>query len=214
MKTTHLKTGNKTTSDAVNISVVPDVAPLVSITSPNDGATFTAPATIQLRADASDIDGTVKTVDFYDGNKLIFTETWPPFERKWYNVPEGNYSLTAVATDNNGKQTTSAPVMISVTAASKSIATAGKLSLSNKLLSLNVNPNPVAKTLNVSVNGLQTNNRSTITVLSVSGALIKTIRPGALNKNVQLDVSSLNGGVYFIKVINGDKVMYKQFIKL
>ena len=70
----------KTTSDAVNISVVPDVAPLVSITNPADGATFTAPATIQLKADASDIDGTVKTVDFYNGGStLIFTEQAAPF---------------------------------------------------------------------------------------------------------------------------------------
>ena len=145
---------------------------------------------------------------------LIFTEQAAPFERKWYNVREGNYSLTAVATDNNGKQTTSAPVAISVTAAGNSIVTAGKLNFSNRPLSLNVNPNPVAKTLNVSIYGLQTNNRSTISVLSVSGVIIKTIQSNTLNKNVQLDVSSLSAGVYFIKVISGDKVVYKQFVKL
>jgi hypothetical protein len=33
-------------------------------------------------------------------------------------------------------------------------------------------------------------------------------------KLVQLDVSSLVSGVYTIKVINGEKVAYKQFVKL
>ena len=137
-----------------------------------------------------------------------------PYTFYWKNVGTGNYSITAKATDNSGKVTTSAPITISVISASTSLARGGNLNSSKEPLGLDVNPNPVAGTLNISVHGLQANNRSTISILSVSGAVIKTIQPGALNKNVQLDVSSLSGGVYFIKVINGDKVLYKQFVKL
>jgi len=56
--------------------------PTVNITSPSDGAIYTASATIILSADASDADGTIKTVDFYNGNKLIFTEKQAPFYRR------------------------------------------------------------------------------------------------------------------------------------
>ena len=43
---------------------------------------------------------------------------------------------------------------------------------------------------------------------------MKTIYANATNKIVQLDVSSFASGVYTAKVVNGDKVMYKQFVKL
>ena len=205
--------GNVVTSGVVNISVVPNKAPTVKITSPANGASFTAPVNIILSADADDVDGRILKVDFYDGSTLIFSETAAPYSRKWFDVPAGNHSITAKATDNNGKTTTSAPVAISVGAASKLIASGGKLSLSDRSLGLNAHPNPVAKTLNISIEGLQTN-KSAISILSVSGVTIKTIQPGTLNKNIQLDVSSLSAGIYYIKVINGDKIFYKQFLKL
>ena len=50
----------------------PNKPPIVKITSLVEGATYTAPATIILSADASDVDGKVKTVSFYNGNTLIF----------------------------------------------------------------------------------------------------------------------------------------------
>jgi len=206
--------GRVTTSQPVAISVVANVAPMVSITSPANHTTYVSPATIILSADASDVDGTIKKVDFYNGSTLLFTENDAPYFRSWPDVPDGNYSITAIATDNEGKITTSIPVAISVIAASRSLVKEDKLNSSKEPLSLNLNPNPVANILNISVHGLQTNNRSTISVLSVSGAVIKIIQPGALSKKIQLDVSSLSGGVYFIKVINGDKIIYKQFVKL
>ena len=149
-----------------------------------------------------------------EANTLLFSEKYVPYSNSWSNVPAGNYSITAVATDNNGKTTTSAPVAISVEPGGTPLAKGSQLNLSSRALSLNVNPNPVANTLNISVDGLQTNKQSSISLLSVSGVVIKTIQSNTLNKNTQLNVSSLSAGVYYIKVINGDKVLYKQFVKL
>src|SRR5207237_883036 len=118
-----------------------------------------------------------------NGNTLLFTEKYAPYSKTWVNVPEGNYSITAVATDNSGKTTTSAPVAISVGPVAKSIASGSKLNLSNKQISLNVAPNPVTKTLNISIDGLLPNSNSAISVLSVSGVVIKTIQSKSLNKN-------------------------------
>ena len=96
----------------------PNQAPIVSLTSPTNGATFTAPATITLTASASDPDGTVAKVEFYrGGTTLIGTATAPPYTITWSNVATGSYSLTAKATDNLGKSTTSTAVSIAVTAA-------------------------------------------------------------------------------------------------
>ncbi len=51
---------------------------------------------------------------FYSGSQLIGTESDAPYYRKWYNVPAGNHTITAKATDNNGGVTISAPVHITV----------------------------------------------------------------------------------------------------
>ena len=77
-----------------------DIAPTVSLTSPVNGATFSAPATITVAGTASDADGTVSKVDFYANGALIGTDTTSPYSVIWTNVAAGAYNLTAVATDN------------------------------------------------------------------------------------------------------------------
>ena len=96
------------------VKSVPNALPTVQITSPAEGASFTAPATIAVTANASDTDGTVTQVDFYANNTLIGTVTTPPFQVTWENVGRGSYALTAAATDNLGATTTSAAVNITV----------------------------------------------------------------------------------------------------
>ncbi|HTI38813.1 MAG TPA: Ig-like domain-containing protein [Vicinamibacterales bacterium] len=89
-------------------------APSVALTSPASGATFTAPATVSLSANASDRDGTVARVDFYNGSALIGTASSSPYTVTWKNVPAGTYSVTAVATDNLFASTTSPAVSVTV----------------------------------------------------------------------------------------------------
>ena len=92
----------------------PNQPPSVSLTSPSDGATFTQPAKIDLAATASDPDGTVASVSFYDGSKLISQDTTAPYSYRWSGAAVGNHALTARATDNAGANTTSSPVTITV----------------------------------------------------------------------------------------------------
>jgi len=91
--------------------------PTVTLTSPTDGASFFASATIGLAANASDSDGSVVRVDFFQGTTLIGTSTTPPYTATWSNVAIGSYTLTAKATDNKGAAATSAPVSITVNSA-------------------------------------------------------------------------------------------------
>ena len=108
--------GAMTTSAPVHVTVTATNAPpSVSISSPAAGASFVAPATIPVSANAADSDGTVASVAFYASGALIGTDTTSPFSVSWPNVAAGSYSLTAVATDNSGATTTSAPVAITVT---------------------------------------------------------------------------------------------------
>jgi chitinase len=92
-------------------------APTAQITSPANGATFTAPANIPIAANASDSDGTVARVDFFQGTTLLGSDTTSPYSFNWTNVPTGTYSLRAVATDSLGATGSSPTVSITVRAA-------------------------------------------------------------------------------------------------
>jgi|GEM_PF-3094669 len=103
------------TSAAVSIDIVAsNQAPMVSLTGPTANANYTIPANIQLIANATDVDGTIAQVAFYEGNTLLGTTTSSPYVFDWSNVAIGSYTLTAIATDNLGLATTSAPVQITV----------------------------------------------------------------------------------------------------
>ncbi|MCB2408848.1 glycosyl hydrolase [Hymenobacter lucidus] len=94
--------------------------PTVSLTSPANNASFTAPATITITANAADANGTVSKVEFYRGTTLLGTDTSAPYSFSWTSVAAGTYSLTAKATDNAGATTTSAAVAVTVTGGTSS----------------------------------------------------------------------------------------------
>ena len=87
--------GGTTTSGAVPVIIAaPNQPPIVSLTSPGNGASFTTPATIDLTALASDAEGHLTRVEFYNGTTLLGTDTTAPYTFSWTNVPPGAYSLT------------------------------------------------------------------------------------------------------------------------
>ena len=106
--------------DYVNLNYVTFVAkvvtdpPTVSLTNPIDGETFTTADIITLTADAADPDGSVAKVDFYSGDDLIESLSQAPFTFDWENPTGGTYTITAVATDDNGVSTTSEAVSITI----------------------------------------------------------------------------------------------------
>jgi hypothetical protein len=116
--------------------------PSVSLVSPTNGSSFLSRPNIALAATASDSNGWVTTVQFLaNGDSLGIVSNYPfgtlkplvlreshgsvlpmppgarvnRFQFVWTNVPPGPYTLTAVATDNAGLQTTSEAVDIEVT---------------------------------------------------------------------------------------------------
>jgi len=106
----------------VTITVTPvNDAPTCSISSPADGATFTAPAAITINANASDIDGSVTKVEFYNGVVKLGEVLSPPYSLQPTALPAGSYALTVKATDNSGATTASAVVNVTVTAADQAI---------------------------------------------------------------------------------------------
>jgi hypothetical protein len=94
--------------------------PTVAITSPTNDASFAAPATIVIVAQADD-DGTISLVEFFNSGTKLGQTSVSPYTFAWTNVPAGSYTLTARATDNLSATTDSIPVVISVTGAPSSV---------------------------------------------------------------------------------------------
>ncbi|WP_166648133.1 Ig-like domain-containing protein [Hymenobacter sp. UV11] len=96
--------------------------PTVALTAPANNAIVTLPASVTLTATATDDNGTVAKVEFYQGATLLGTSTASPYSYIWA-APAGVYTLTAKATDNEGATTISSPVTVFVSAAGNTAPT-------------------------------------------------------------------------------------------
>ncbi len=109
------------TSRAVNVVVnststnpQTNSPPVVSISSPTKNSSYIAPATVTIETSASDSDGTIRKVEFFNGGTKIGERTSTPYNFVWKNVGVGTHSIHAVATDNDGAVTTSSSVQVYV----------------------------------------------------------------------------------------------------
>ena len=83
-------------------------APTVSITSPNNNQSFEFGSNVTINASASDSDGNVSKVEFFNGTSKLGEDTSSPYRFTISNATAGVYNITAVATDNDNASTTSA----------------------------------------------------------------------------------------------------------
>ncbi len=90
--------------------------PVVELSGPSDGDRFLPGETITITATASDPDGTVSQVEFFDNGVSLGIDASAPFEFDYTNAPLGGlHRLTALATDNLGENSLSVEVVVDVT---------------------------------------------------------------------------------------------------
>ncbi|MDA1275028.1 MAG: lamin tail domain-containing protein [Verrucomicrobia bacterium] len=90
--------------------------PLVTITSPADGSIYGTSASLIIKANALDVDGTVTNVAFFASGTKLGDSAAQPYSFAWSGMPPGDYQLTAMATDATGLSGTSSAVTVSVSA--------------------------------------------------------------------------------------------------
>ena len=76
--------------------------PQVSITAPEDGQSFSAPADIVISVSASDADGNITKVEFYNGTVYLGVDVSSPYSLPWNDVGPGNYTVIAKAFGDDG----------------------------------------------------------------------------------------------------------------
>lgn len=107
-------------TDYVNLNFVSfatsNNTPVVSIATPSADIRLSAPQSVALSATASDPDGSITQVEFYNGTDLLGTDETSPYSFTWTNIQPGKHTITAKAIDNEGATATSDPVVVFITA--------------------------------------------------------------------------------------------------
>ena len=166
--------------------------PVVSITAPANNAAYAVGATVTLTATATDADGTISKVEFYNGTNVLGSKTTAPYSYTWSSVAEGTYTVTAVATDNSGNKTTSAAITIVVGNPKKELINNGEFDNGTTGWTLQNNNNATG-TMSVVTNG----NLSGVNSLRVC----PSSNPGTLEWHVQVSQTTpiVTGKTYQIR---------------
>jgi hypothetical protein len=108
--------GAMTPSASFMVRVKPDNDPPAEVTllSPTNGLTLAQPATIAFTARASDPDGAIAKVEYFNGSTKLGQAASPPYAFTATNFPAGASLVRAVAYDNLGATADSLEVTIIV----------------------------------------------------------------------------------------------------
>ena len=199
----------RTVSPAVSISVLnktttPNKHPIIHIYNPNKGTSYDNLSTVTIDAVASDPDGTISKVEFYNGSEKMVELTSDPYTYTWKDVAAGTYYITAIATDNLNDTTKSSPIELVV-------GTRVKYDANSDVIKLYPNPNNGHFTIEF-VNPLL-EGKSEIIITDMGG---KQVYNGpVLQEEIvkQFDLSGSRSGVYVMMIKDKDILVTKKFIK-
>jgi hypothetical protein len=94
-----------------------NLLPAVSLTAPVPNALVSLGTTVTLTANASDDDGSIAKVAFYDVGTLLGTDTTAPYSFSWKGAATGLHLLYAIAYDDDGTPKVSDSRVMTVKAA-------------------------------------------------------------------------------------------------
>ncbi|MDR0799175.1 MAG: T9SS type A sorting domain-containing protein [Dysgonamonadaceae bacterium] len=100
-------------SDMVTITVG-NISPVLYLTDPKDNDIYFIGDYVTLVATATDKDGSVAKVDFYLNDKLVQSKANSPYSYWTNTLNAGQYTVKAIATDNQGKQSKPATAQFQV----------------------------------------------------------------------------------------------------
>jgi hypothetical protein len=90
-------------------------APTVTITSPVNGTSYPAGARVTVQAQATNSDGQIARVEFFNAGVRFAVDSIAPYEVTAADVEPGNYFVTVKATDDKGDTAVSDTVHITIT---------------------------------------------------------------------------------------------------
>lgn len=149
-------------SEVINNFTNRNGLPVVELVSPTTNQTFVAGDNIAIIASATDMDGSISKVEFFQGTNKVGEALALPFFCTWKPLSAGYYSLTAKAFDNNSAVGVTSPVIIQVIS---------KETPAGYTVTYNGNGNTGGS---VPTDNLAYQQNATVTVKDNAGSLVKT----------------------------------------
>lgn len=91
-----------------------NITPTAKITIPSADTVYTLGATINLVAEATDVNDTIKKVEFYKDGILVGEDILRPYTFTWVDAPVGVHNFTVLAYDSSSVSVLSRPLTITV----------------------------------------------------------------------------------------------------
>jgi len=176
--------------------------PSINISSPGNNSSFQGPVTITLEVETSDIDGSIRKVEYFNRTSKIGESLTPPYSYSINCTSGGTYEITAVATDNLDGVTTSLPVVFEVTG-------------NNNSDPINLYPTP--NDGHFSIEFLSPSEYRTYYFVNIVNSLGKSVYRARLSgdeNTIQFNLSYLPSGTYVLFITSSHSVVTtKTFIK-
>ena len=188
----------------VHSSVVQNIPPIVSILNPLKGNAYENLSSVEIDAIASDPDGTISKVEFFNGPIKLVELTSAPYTYIWKDVHSGNYSITAIAIDNLNDTTISLPVEFYV-----GIRT--KYDVNSDIVKLYPNPNNGYFTIEF-ISPLQIE-KGEIIISDLAGKQVYNSTLIKEESSKQFDLSMIKSGMYVMIIMDKETIVTKKFIK-
>ncbi len=202
-------TGNDATSGAATIPLNTDVTGLISPSADIDNYKFviTTGGTINVTLGTLPGDYDLKLLNSAGTQVGISQNGSTTSESIAYTAAAGTYYAQVFGYNGANSATTCYTLRVATGTASRKDEPA--IAANGDAL-LRVYPNPAVSSINVSLLGL-VQKENTLQITDAKGMVIRKIK---MTGNLQLiDVSGLASGVYFIKVMNGEKMLSTKFVK-
>jgi PKD repeat protein len=173
--------------------------PTVSISSPTNGASFSAGSSIPLSASATEPGGLIQSVGFYTNGTLLGSVSNSPYNLTLPSLPAGSYPLTAIATDAARFNSTSAVVNFSV------VSTSPPPQISISPISLNFGPVVLGQT-----------NKLTFQVVNTGGQTLSgtaaTAAPFSINSGSPFNLAAGQTGQVSVAFSPSSAVTYSDVV--
>lgn len=177
--------------------------PTVSIDSPNSKEIVTAGYDLNIRAKASDKDGSIVKVEFFQGVTSLGVDSVLPYSVTWPQITAGEYMLSVQATDNDGHTVTSPLVYIEAKTNTAVAAKKGEKKVK-------IYPVPANNLLKIDL-GTKTSYVIDISIIDLIGKVVQ--KDKMYTKSQTFDISSLPKGIYVLKVSGGNLKELQKIIK-
>jgi hypothetical protein len=116
--------GNQATSAPTSVTVAQIGPPAIGLISPANGVTLTLGSDVVFVASASDFNGSIASVRFYaDGFLINSPVTTAPYTTTWRPTAARSYTITAIAVDNEGNETSTSPSNLTISSPTGTLPT-------------------------------------------------------------------------------------------